>query len=65
MSGHLLDERRLLSSFYRACLLALVNQCADGKLIQWPVKRDGARTVRISLSAPHLPGLTRKNLECD
>jgi hypothetical protein len=32
------SERRLLSSFYRACLLALVNQCADGKLIRWPVE---------------------------
>ena len=30
------SERRLLSSFYS--LLALVNQCADGKLIRWPVE---------------------------
>jgi hypothetical protein len=28
------SERRLLSSFYRACLLALVNQCADGRFGQ-------------------------------
>jgi hypothetical protein len=32
------SEHRLLSSFYRGCLLALVNQCADGKLIRWPVE---------------------------
>ena len=32
------SEHRLLSSFYRGCLLALVNQCADGRLIQWPVE---------------------------
>ena len=32
------SEHRLLSSFYRGCLLALVDQCADGKLIQWPVE---------------------------
>jgi len=32
------SEHRLLSSFYRGCLLALVDQCADGRLIQWPVE---------------------------
>ena len=32
------SEHRLLSSFYRGCLLALVDQCADGKLIRWPVE---------------------------
>jgi hypothetical protein len=32
------SEHRLLSSFYRGCLLALVNQCADGKFIRWPVE---------------------------
>jgi hypothetical protein len=32
------SEHRLLSSFYRSCLLALVDQCADGKLIRWPVE---------------------------
>jgi hypothetical protein len=32
------SEHRLLSSFYRGCLLALVNQCAEGKLIRWHVE---------------------------
>ena len=32
------SEHRLLSSFYRSRLLALVDQCADGKLIRWPVE---------------------------
>ena len=32
------SEHRLLSSFYRGCLLALVDQCADGKLIPRPVE---------------------------
>ena len=32
------SEHRLLSSFYRGCLLALVDQCADGNLIRWPVE---------------------------
>ena len=31
----------------------------------WVVKRDGARTLLISLSAPQLPGSTRKNSERD
>ena len=34
-------------------------------LPSWVVKRDGARTLRISLSAPHLPGFARENSEHD
>ena len=34
-------------------------------LPSWVVKRDGARTLLISLSAPQLPGSTRKNSERD
>jgi hypothetical protein len=35
------------------------------QLPSWVVKRDGARTLRISLSAPHLPGFARENSEHD
>ena len=35
------------------------------QLPSWVVKRDGARTLLISLSAPQLPGSARKNSEHD
>ena len=65
----------VLLGFTQCCwnLLSLRNRRQISKILFGPswatlvgiVERDGARAVRISLSAPHLPGLTRKNLEGD
>jgi hypothetical protein len=53
------------ASDQRASIFPPVDITYSRRLPSWVVKRDGAPTLFISLSAPYLPRSARKNSECD